>query len=90
MVEKMINHGTVQLETHCGDHLTALLYKKKSNDLVDHCYLFTSFSQSQNNILLSKFEQLPQVQSPNLHQNALQSARLKMSQSESSMTESNH
>lgn len=38
MVEKMINHGTVQLETHCGDHLTALLYKK-SNDLVDHCYL---------------------------------------------------
>jgi hypothetical protein len=30
------------------------------------------------------------VQSPNLHQNALQSARLKMSQSESSMTESSH
>lgn len=29
MVEKMINHGTVQLETHCGDQFDRSSLQKK-------------------------------------------------------------
>lgn len=69
-----------------GGHLTTLFLRKKTAmKSIIAANLFT-FSQLQNNILLSKFGQFLQVQSPNLHRNALRSVHLKMTQSESSTT----
>lgn len=73
-----------------GGHLTTLFLRKKTAmKSIIAVNLFTFF-QLQNNILLSKSAQFLQVQSPNLHPNALQSVHLKMNQSESLTIKSTH